>query len=148
MITRRRKEWVRQRESVKVLRWRLEAWWHLQPLRAPLRNTVINCRSHPTMRTEIKEQKKKHQKVINLTSILSCCLWFPQQYESGQRTVLPISCFSLHRSKRYTKIAIRSGSQPYFESTLVTNSVVWQGELPHSPYTNHYNRMECQKKTF
>lgn len=51
----RRKEWVRQREGVKVLQWRLEARWHLQPLKAPFRNAVINSRSRH-WNAEIKEK--------------------------------------------------------------------------------------------
>lgn len=88
----RRKEWVRQRESVKGLRWCLEAWWHLQPFKAPPQNAVINCRSH-RWNAEKKEQEQNTRK--SLISHPFC----------------PVAC-DLPR-----EIGIRCGSQPDFKST-------------------------------
>lgn len=99
VITSRREEWVRQRESVKVLRWRLEAWWHLQPLKAPLRNAVISWRSR-RWNVEIKEQKDIRKSLISHPFCPAACDF---QYESGERTLLPISRFLLRRSKRDTR---------------------------------------------
>lgn len=99
VVTSRREEWVRRRESVKVLRWRLEAGWHLQPLKAPLRNAVIIWRSR-RWNVEIKEQKDIRKSLISHPFCPAACDF---QYESGERTLLPISRFLLRRSKRDTR---------------------------------------------
>lgn len=111
VITWRRKEWVRQRESVKVLRWHLEAWWHRQPLKTPFRNAVINCRWN----TEIKEKEKKNIRK-SLVSHPFCSIGcdLPSNMNQGNALYFQSAAFRCTAPNGTRQIGIRCGSQPDF----------------------------------
>lgn len=74
VVTSRREEWVRRRESVKVLWWRLEAG----VTSAAFEGSVTKRGNYLAFASLERGDKraKRHQKVINLASILSRRLWF------------------------------------------------------------------------